>query len=358
MKIDANKFKECLSILGLAVSKNISDRPITRTVELTVTDNVLWGYSCDKLNNIQLKICDTTEDFSIVVDYATLYDVVKNCEGDIEIKTKKDVLSIKTNTMSCKLPSRSSNDNTKMPRPIWEEDKAKDIDFSEIEKVLPLSKTIIDPNFTVNAYRNICFNENVMVSDTSNAAILKKNIFGMENGEYVQFILRQESVDILNILGECKYHTTEHQIPSTNRKCKFLHIRNNDETMFINIIPDTMSNEYQYEDIMDLFNIDMKYSIVIDHDILAKAYTLSKLFLGNTILLFNNDGVTLKVEESDFSYNITDAPCDTYTYTITESVMKKLLSIKGDIKLYFDENPFFKCVFDDREMIIGVDLVE
>ena len=357
MKIDANKFKESLSIIGLAVSKDMTDRPITRTVELSTNNGALWGYSCDKLNNIQLKICDTTENFSIVVDFATLFDIIKHCDDDVDITIKNNNLVIKTSTMSCKIPSRITTDSTTMPRPIYEEDKEQEIDFEKINDIIPLCKSIIDTNIVVNAYRNICFNENIMVSDTNNVAIVRENIFGMEDGEYTQFILRQSSVNILNILENCYYHTSEHKIPTTNKTCKFLHIRNEDKTMYINIIPDTTSYEYQYNELMDLFNINMQNSVIIEHDILSKAYSLSKLFIGSPILEFNNNGVTLKVEQSDFNYNLTDFPCDSYTYKVTDDIIKKILTIKGSIKVYYDDNPFLKCISGNIEQIIGVEVV-
>ena len=348
MNIDVSRLKEVLALLGLAISKDATARPITKMLELSTKDNYLYGFTTDAYNSIKVKICATTEDMNVLVSFATFNDVIKNCENTITLKATDKFLSIKTDVLSCKIPVHPLKNKNTIKSPDIP-DTLDDIDFSELKSYMSYCKTILDTNFTVQAYRHIYFDDNIMVSDTDNVAIIRKNIFNKP------IILRPSSTEILSKLDKCKYATTKIDNTALDMEVYMLHIKTDD--IEICIMPYS-TNEFQYDDLMELFDINIKNNVIIDRAVLAKAVTMSQLFNYDPILVFDSDGVSLQINQVDFKYSISSDSCEPHSYKVTVDLLKKILSNSGDITLYFDDNDFIKCISDSGEQILSAEAIK
>lgn len=346
MNIDVSRLKESLSFLGLAISKNSSDRPFTKMIELSTENGYLYGYTDSGINNIKMRICATTDAIQAIVSFNLFYDVIKNCDDIVELKTNDKALSIKSNALKCKIPIHTSASGTsgiKHPKKVTDNF----IDFSNIKDYMSIFKSIIDPEFPITCYRNIYFDDKTMVSDTDNVAIIHKQFFNEP------MLLSLSSVEILSKLEECNYKITSFEKDTTIKKV----LEISTDEIDITIIS-TLTDEYQYSDLLDLFNINIANTTKIDMNILSKAVSTSKLFKSTPKLVFDANGTSLQIESSDFTYSINNDNLEPHIYNFTDSIIKKILANKLDnIIIYFDSNGLLKYISDDIEMILSIEEV-
>ena len=347
MKIDTSRLKECLSFLGLAISKNSSDRPFTKMIELSTENGYLYGYTDSGVNNIKMKICATSDDIQATVAFSLFYDVVKNCDDTLELKATDKALNIKSNNLKCKIPIHTSATGTsgiKHPKTVSDND----IDFSNMKDILHICKSIVDPEFPIICYRNIYFGDKTMVSDTDNVAIIDNKFFNEP------MLLPLSSVEILSKLEKCKYKImSKDKDPNTIRKKLEISTDEIDICML-----SELTTDYQYDDLLELFNIDIANKTTVDVSNLSKAVSTSKLFKATPNLVFDTNGTSLQIEASDFSYTINNDNLEAHTYRLAESTIKKLLANKTDtIDLYFDSNGLLKCIADNIESILSIEEV-
>ncbi len=347
MTLDVSRLKECLSILSLAISKNSSDRPSTKMIELSTENGFLYGYTDNGINNIRMKICDTTDSINATCEFSLFYDIIKNCDSSVDIKTTNKAISIKSNDLKCKIPihsSASGKSGIKHPSTVSDND----IDFSEIKDILPICKSIIDTDLPIICYRKIYFSNKIMVSDTDNVAIIDKNIFNEP------VLLELSSVEILSKLSNCKYKIESNQ-KDVNEIQKVLHISSDDIDITIISI---LTEEYQYNDLINLFSINIANKTTIDVSSLSKAVSVSKLFKHTPNLVFDENGTSLQIISKDFVYNINKDNLERHMYITSNKLINNILATKSDkLDVYFNSNGLLKCVNDEVEMILSIEEV-
>lgn len=344
MKIDNSKLKSDLSLLSNAVLKDNTARPITKMIELSTKNGFLYGYTNDGINSIGIKICPISDEFSAVINFATLYDIVKVSKGDITLKATDKFVTIKTDNLSCKIPNYTINQhNTNkigLEHPI-KPNNSQVIDFSNLKNELDYCKAILNPNFIIEAYKYIYFNDDIMVTDTDNVSIIHDCVFNKP------ILLSISSVNILTNFTECNYEIFN---KGSN---EILGIYTDD--ICVNI--KTMNTiDYQYDDLHNLFNETFNNKITIENSILSEAITACKLFKYDPILVFNNKGILLKIPSIEFVYVINNTPCnEEYSFKITTDLLKKITVNSELITIEYDNKSILKCTSDKGEQIFSVE---
>lgn len=347
MKIDAKLLQDSLAFLGLGVSKIISDRPISKMLELCTENGFLVGTTCDGINNIRLKICATTETLNALIEYELFNNIIKSCTGEIElIEQNNNVIQVKSSSMKCKVLSSYYRNNTSMPHTKME-NCVHDIDFTNLSEILPISKSIIDPNFSIDCYRHIYFGDNIMVTDTNNVAIINKKFFN------TPVLLSYKTIEILSKLNKAKYIITNEIHSSTNREYKKLYVKT-DSIEFVCL--SKFMQLFQYDDLNDLFSMTATDSITLNKEVLNKAYNTAKLFKNSKVLfIFDTNNVSLRVDQSDFTYIISDVGISTkHIFKATDDLMKKILTLSDKITISIFDN-MIKCSSKDIEEIFSVE---
>lgn len=348
MKIEAKVLQDALAFLGLGISKNVSDRPITKMLELCTENGFLVGTTCDGLTSIRLKICATTEDIKALVEFEFFNNIIKACTDEVELKQATNALSIKSTSMKCKVPSMYDRPSTSMPHlPMVA--CTNDADFSSLASVLPICKSIVNPSFSIECYRYVYLGDKVMVTDTDNVAVVNKKFFNDS------VLLSYKSIEILSKLTTAKYTITNEVHARTKKDFKKLYIQTDAAEI---VCLSNYMDLFQYDDLCNLFSLPENDSIVISKESLSKGYNVAKLFKNSKILLvFDTDKVFFKIAQSDFEYIICNVGIkDAHTYRVTDDLMKRILTLSGEIKISLLDN-MFKCVVGDTEEIFSAEEV-
>lgn len=345
MKIDNSKLKSDLSLLSNAVLKDNTARPITKMIELSTKNGFLYGYTNDGINSIGIKICPVSDDFTAIINFATLYDIVKVSKGDITLKATDKFVTIKTDNLSCKIPNYTINQhNTNkigLEHPI-KPNNSQVIDFSNLKNELDYCKAILNPNFIIEAYKYIYFNDNIMVTDTDNVAIIHDCIFNKP------ILLSLSSVNILTNFTECNYEIFN------KSSTEILGIYTDDICVNIKTMNTT---DFQYDDLLNLFNESFNNKIVIENSILSEGINACKLFKYDPKLVFNNEGVSLKIPSIEFTYIINNTPCnDECSFNISTDLLKKITVNSDLITIEYDKKSILKCISDKGEQIFSVEV--
>ena len=90
MNISTADLRKALQVLGLATSTKSSLPPATRLIELVTEDGFLYGYTFNKVCYLKYKICPSTEDICVNVDFNLLFSLVKGVDyngGKQEIRS-------------------------------------------------------------------------------------------------------------------------------------------------------------------------------------------------------------------------------------------------------------------------------
>ena len=321
MTIDASRLQECLAILGMATSKVNTDKPLTKLIELSTDGGVLYGYTVSNINNLKMKICETEEEINSIINFEMFSNIVKSCEGTIDLKTDDKSLSIKSATLKCKIPVYTTQNGKGIPHPSKANGEEKD--FTKISEALPICKNIIKPDFPIPCYRDVYLTESgIIASDTDNVAIIDQTYFDEP------ILLNMATLEIMSKIGQCKF---EIQVKTKGDISYKKLIVSTDEIDLNAIAQD--ATDFEYKDYVALFDGEYEEKITIDKSALAKAVNTSLLFKQEPTLVFCKSGVALKIDSSDFVYKISSEACKDYSYTKTNGmveVLKKILASKED----------------------------
>lgn len=345
MKIDSKLLQDSLAFLGLAVSKNVSSRPITKMLELKTDGSFLIGTTCDEQVFLHLKICPTTEDLKVLVEFELFNNIIKSCTGEIELKEATNAVSIKSASMKCKVPSSFNRPNTSMPTiPMVE--CSEETDFTGLSSVLPICKSILKPDFSIDCYRNIFFGDNIMVTDTDNVAVISKKFFN------TNVLLSYKVVEILSKLTNAKYTITDEVHAHTKREFKKVYVKN--DTVELTCLSN-YSQQFQYDDLAELFKLTEKESVTINKADLSKGYSVAKNFKNAKIdLVFDNDGVFLTIHKSDFIYKVSESKTtNKWVFNATDDLVKKILTLPDTIEINILEN-MIRCSSNGVNEIFSV----
>lgn len=317
MTIDSALIKDSLSILGLATSKSETTRPLSQLIELVTIDGVLYGFTSTGLHMIKKKIAETDEDMDCLVNFDMFSNVIKTCEGMIELKPTDKSLGVKSSTMKCKLPLYSIQSGEGMPHP--DDATGAEIDFSNIADVIPAYKSCIKHNIVQNSVLdNIYFGESgIMTTDNMNLVLLDRTYFDEP------LLLPIGTVEVLNKIGKGKC-TIEQK-----GKEKRIVVTNDDFTYSGAVIVKDMS-EFEYKVFVGVINTELSDKVTIKRAELVNAINASQMFITFPTLIFSEKGVFLKIESMDFIYKISSEACANFTYSVSPELLKRILFIKDE----------------------------
>lgn len=337
MKISSDTLKEKLKYLGFGISKNSTDPIRTKVIRFSSDGTNVYAFTNDGVNSLKVLIGQTNDDFTAMTDYAQFVNVIKSCDGDIELKADNKSISIKTSIMKAKVPVYNSatpisNPSAKnFPTP----DKELTKDFR-----LGLIKLILNTSHVVTAYQKVYFGDNIMTSDTDNVLIVKDRIFDRD------IMLNSSSIELLSNISNIKYTYLEGK---TLRLYVF-----SDELEAVIEVDTNDDGDFQYEDMMELFNDINGASTDIDTGVLSKAISTSQLFKKDPVAVFNATGIYLNIDSSDFSYKISDKVCEDRQFILTPSIAKKICSIGDHVTMYYTNKDVIRCDFNDVSEILSV----
>lgn len=325
MIVNNDELKTKLKYLGFGISKS-SLTINTHVISFSTINNKVYAFTYNKINNIGIYIGDTTEDFKAMVSYDLFTKLINSCDGDIELTITTKCINIKATNLKCKVPIINMGTTYNFPNPI--ENKSKYVYDLNNNLKISLIKSIIDTNHIIEAYRKICFNDVILVSDTENVLKINEKIFN-EN-----VLLDFSSIELLTILNNVKYFFTS----NSSNLCIM------SDELFAKIEVDTnKNNDFQYTDFIDLFSTILGKKTEIDTKSLLKATNTAEIFKNPINLTFNRDGVFIKVDNNGFSYKISDKACDTYIYEVDLPIIKKICTIDNIVSIYYTNEDLIRC---------------
>ena len=341
MIINDKDLKEKLKYLSFGISKNNTDPSRYKAIRFETVNGVVYGYTNNGINNIKVEISSNVKkDFSAIIDYAQFSSFIKSCEGDITLETSGKFMSIKTDIVKVKLPVYPNNTKDGgVPDPTKNVNCTKTLSTTFRTDLI---KLILDTSHVVEAYRKVYFGKVMMISDTDNVLIYDEQIFDKD------ILLNYSSIELLNNLTNITYeYIKDGSVPK-------LYIKS-DEIEATIIIDLNDSNDYQYDDFMELFDIISTDEIEIDTKIISKAVSTSQLFKMTPILTFNKDGIFLIIESVDFSYKICDGNFKEIKFELSTELARKICSIGNTIKLYYNySDSLIRCDYDNIKEILSV----
>lgn len=345
MIVNNEEFKKKINLLGMAVSKNAASKLAEHMLRFECIDGIVYGFSYDSINNIRVEIGPSDKDFYAIVDYKMFSDFIRSCDGDITLEPTGKFIQIKSSNVKCKLPTY--NHETKRGQ-SGIEDPTGDYDYSRnLSEDIPLGilKSILNPNFEVETYRNIYFGDNVMVSDTDNVLILEKRIFDED------ILLNLSSVEILNSCTNVTYSY------ANKGNLRLLCVKT-DELYATMVITNNDNNDFQYSDFMDLFDSLGGASVSLDTSVLSRAVSAASMFKTTPNIVFNPKGIFLRIDNVEFIYKLGDAVCEDHTFELTSSIAKKMIAIGKDITISYTNTDLIKCEVDGiREILSAKEVV-
>lgn len=314
MKLDVNNLKEKLTLLGYGVSKS-NVVLIHQLIELSEENGSLYGYTNNADIMVKIKICDNVpKDSKILVYYNTFNDIIKSCSDDeIDLDVVKgNILKIKSKHINCKI---STYNDKSVKHPKIETDST--VDTSKFKDYLPLCRNIIDSDFSVECYKYIYFGDNIMVSDTDNVLVIDEKPFNHN------VLLSPNSVELLSRFDSFDYKFTTTKVKLGNEMIEQNFLLLSKDDIVINLTSYSLK-DYQYDDLAGLFDATFNEKITLNSSDISKALSYRKIFIGNPLLVLNNKGVFITIEDSDFIYKLDDTHCNNHTYTLSDKLIKGL----------------------------------
>ena len=337
MNISTADLRKALQVLGLATSTKSSLPPATRLIELVTEDGFLYGYTFNKVCYLKYKICPSTEDICVNVDFNLLFSLVKGVDGDtIKITHKNNSLTFTSSKFTTKIQCFISQNDGKLIPHIDEYDSYPYHFDADMKDYMALSK-FINPKIAVNCYTGMYFGDNIMVSDINNVAIIRDHLFPSN------ILLNPTGLSLITDLKEFDYNI--------NPKERALFIKTNEVIGKVYTMP---LDEFQYDDYVELFDINIADSIELESADFVKAIaTANKLKFKELNLTFCSKGVALSGDRSNFQYLLSKTPCTMdITYKMNISTLQKM--ILGDkMTVFYGNTDFIKIVNDIKEVLLG-----
>ena len=330
MKINTETLRKALDFLSMGVTKSL-DKYETELIEFETSNGRLKGYTCDDVNKLGMRICDTDETLNVTLKFDMLYNLVKACKDDeIEIVAAKNFTTFKSKTISCKL-STFTHSITKPEFPKYTDSA----DGSVIRENLPIIKAMLRLDHVEPCYRGVYFSDYIMASDTDNVAIINEKLFN-------NILLPYHSVQILSTFDKFDY------IVGSRKICAFC----DGKIVDIALIDKT---KYQYEDILALFSISNKNKISIDKSIFSNALSTASLFgIDKVDLVFDSTGMRIEIPTEDFKYTLSETPCIDRKYTLPMDRIKKFLIVGDTLTIGYDLEDLVLIENDKIKTLIGV----
>ena len=331
MKIETETLKKALDYLSMGIGKS-ADKYENQLIEFETSNGKLKAYTSDDVNKLGIRICDCTDEFNVTLKFDILYSLVKACkDSEIEIIANKNFTQFKTKTISCKLSTFNHN----ITRPEFPKYTDK-MNGKDLVKYLPMIKSILNTSHTVECYRYVYFGDNIMVTDTDNVAIITEKVFD-------DILLQLHSLEILSSFEDFDY------IVGKTKIC----VCSGDKIADITLMNKA---EYQYKDLLDLFNTTSTNKITLTKELLSSAISTAALFDNETInLVFNNDGIKLEMPSVEFSYILSTFHCIDRTYTMPLTLLKKFLVIGDNLTIGYDNDSLIYVENDNIKTIYGVE---
>ena len=343
MVVKSDELKTKLSLLGLAVAKEATASYKYKVIIFSSTGTDLYAYTYDGINNIKMFIGQVNSDVFAIIDYVTFTSFIKSCEGDITLDFKESFVHIKTATSKCKLSliNTVTSDKNSIVDPTcshpFNNDFTKDIPIS-------ILKSILDTNHVVTSYQKVCFNDCIMVTDTNNVIIVNDRIFSKD------ILLNYSSIELLKSIHNIKYTFIKNKTPKMYITSDEL-----DASIEVDLNED---NEFQYDDLKDLFDTINGPSVDINSKVLSKAMATSQLFKIDPIIEFNSNGIFLKIATVDFEYKISDAVCNDRSFILKPDVVKKIIMIGDTVKIYYNNSDLIKCESGNISEILSIEEIK
>lgn len=339
MVINSDTLKTKLDYLGMAISKDATALFKYKVILFKSINGELFAFTNDGINNIKVNIGPISETVnSALIEYQSFANFIKTCDGDITLTFSDKSINIKTSTVKCKLPlqfSATKDGGVLDPTSPAAFDKSldKEINVNAIKTIIDLS--IVKP------YNKVCFNDNIMVTDTNNVLIINDRIFSKN------ILLNFSSILILNRLHNVKYIFYKvKDIPMI-----FL---SSDELEASIIIDLNESDDFQYDDFIDLINDTQGENVEIDTKTLAKAMSTSQLFKTDPVCSFGSDGISLKIDVVDFVYKISDTSCVNRQFILKPDIVKKICMLGETVKIYYSNPNLIKCETTNMTEVLSV----
>lgn len=340
MKINTDVLKESLDFLSMGISKAASSPTATKLIELSTHEGKLYGYTYDEVNFLRVKICDTTEDFNVVLTFDVFNSLVSSCKDDeIELIIEKKGVKFKTKTMSCKLANylqTASTSPVKHPLTTLCDKECTE----DIGQYMSAIKSILNKNHVITCYQNIYFGDAILATDTDNALIINKQVFTED------LLLSYHSVEILNSLGNFNYAI------KTENGWTSLYVKTENKVLYITTFK---RDEYQYNDFKNLLKVDIPNAVDIEKTDLNNGLSTASLFQSANIdIVMSKDGVSLVIPSDDFNYKISTIPCEDFSYRVPIATVKRMLCLDQKITLFYGNKDFIKIYSGDYKELLGV----
>lgn len=339
MVVNTEEFKKKISLLGLSIAKGIPTKNNMKLIEFTTKNNEVYACTYNDVDNIKVHIGHSDTDFYLAVEYESFNSFIKSCEGDtITLENKDSNIQIKSSNVKGKLPSFNDS-KINIPDPEnynsnYDQSLDTTIDISSL-------KSVINENNVIPVYRQVYFNDVIMVSDTDNVIYNKTRVFNKN------FLLNISSINILNKLSNITYTFNN----------KYLNIKS-DECIASMIIDFNTNNDFQYTDLLELFDTVNGANVEIDTTILTKALSTSQIFKAIPNMVFNSKGVFLNIAASDFIYQISKSPCSDHVFKLDSELSKKICAFSKEIYVYYENDNLIKCVDKNNPNIVAIFSVE
>lgn len=347
MDISVDKLKEALSILSNAVSKKNTDKILTKMLELKTNNGILYGYTYDQVNFLRVKIDNVSEELNATVDFNTFSSLIKNISSDtVSIKLTEKGIAIKSNTLKVTLPILIDGSGLKVTgisanwKGINIPSTFNKIDVSKLKDYMSIIKSFIVEDFKIECYRNIYFNTDyILATDTNHIVKITDSFFDKD------VLLKYNTVDFLSKLSEIEYAIDDKTLFVKSENFNYMALLQN-------------KDDYQYEDLSNLFSMKFDHTIEIDGYDYSNALSNSKLFTYNAVgLQFNSEGLFFRLASNDFSYKLSDEPYngkDDCIYTINKDIAPKLLLTKDKLTINYGDPKIINVVTDNISAIYSV----
>ena len=332
MKINTETLKKALDYLSMGIGKS-ADKYENQLIEFETSNGKLKAFTSDDINKLGIRICDTDKELNVTLKFDILYSLVKACKDDeIEIIAAKNYTQFKTNTVSCKL----STFTHKITRPEFPKYNAT-LKGETISDTLPIIKSILNTSHVEECYRYVYFNDNIMVTDTDNVAIVEEKIFN--NNTLIQL----HSLEILSTFDNFDYITNGKKLCA---QC-------GDKIADITLMD---ASKYQYNDLLALFETKIENKITITKEVLSTAINTASLFNNDVVnLVFNASGVKLEIPNIEFSYILSTFHCVDRTYIIPIALIKKFLVVGTNLTIGYDSDSLIYIENGNIKAIYGVE---
>lgn len=322
MKLSSDILKEKVKFLGYGVSKANSIKQSVKMIRIQNKGDVVYAYTYDDCNNIQVELGKTDTDIFAIMEFALFESLVKSSEGDVTLNVKDKSVEFKTPYMKCLIPIYDKTpDNCAIPIP-----KTKQKYEYAFEKTfdLGLLRGFVNPNNYEETYQNIYFGDSILATDTINVIRIASKIFPKT------CMLSLKSIELLCSLTNCLYSI------DNNLLC----IKSDELVGTVQLYSDS---KFRADKFINLFDGFTGATVMVNSELLTKAMNTAMLFKKDPILVFNDKGIFVQIDSVGFVYRIANTACEPRKCKLTPTVAKMLAMAGDNVKVYYTNKGLLKC---------------